>query len=73
MSRTYRKYDPDYGYYRKPKARNEIRQLELEEEYLDLPESKHNHKSKRRSRIAADWDGMPVSARHEDWETRHSS
>lgn len=73
MSRTYRKYDPDYGYTRKPRTRNEIRQLDIEEEYLDLPESKHNRKRNRRSNVPTTLDQMPIAARHEDWETRHNS
>lgn len=74
MSRTYRKFDPDYGYFRKPKTHNEIRQLDIvDEEYEETPTSKHNHRRNRKSALPTDWDDLHVSARHEDWHTRHEA
>lgn len=72
MSRTYRSTDSDYGQFRKPKTRNEIRQLDYEESYDDVVESKHNRRKGKRQNIPTAWDDVPFSAYHENWDYRHS-
>lgn len=73
MSRTYRKYDSDYGNFRRPRTRNEIRQLDIEDNYDLTPQSKSNRKRNRKGQLPTSYDDLQVSARHEDWDVRHDS